>query len=129
MSDEAKIPGTDEAWEEGKLGREEKHVKVAEDGLKARVDEALGLQLISIRLQKSLIDDFKYIAELNSIGYQTLMRQILQRFADGEKNRLLREAAYDAKERRMQEASARPSGNERRARGGSRAAGKERKVA
>lgn len=101
MDHKTKIPASDEAWDEGGLGTDEKFVKVAEEGLERHVDESLGLQLISIRLQKSLIDDFKYIAELNNIGYQTLMRQILQRFADGEKNRLLREMACDAKQERL----------------------------
>lgn len=102
MNTDAKIPSTDEAWDEGRLGRDERSVGVANEGLEARVDESLGLQLISIRLQKSLIDDFKAIAQLNNIGYQTLMRQILQRFADGEKKRILREAAMDVMERRKQ---------------------------
>jgi hypothetical protein len=101
MDDKTKIPASDEVWDEGGLGTDEKFVKVAEEDLEKRVDESLGLQLISIRLQKSLIDDFKYIAELNNIGYQTLMRQILQRFADGEKNRILREKACDAKQERL----------------------------
>jgi hypothetical protein len=57
------------------------------------IDEALALQLISIRLQKSLIEDFKFIATLNGIGYQPLMRQILKRFVDSEKKRILRERA------------------------------------
>jgi uncharacterized protein (DUF4415 family) len=57
------------------------------------IDEALALQLISIRLQKSLIENFKFIATLNGIGYQPLMRQILKRFVDSEKKRILRERA------------------------------------
>ncbi len=44
-------------------------------------------------LQKSLIEDLKHIATLNGIGYQPLIRQILTRFADAEKKRILREAA------------------------------------
>jgi hypothetical protein len=42
-------------------------------------------------LQKSLIEDFKAIASLNGIGYQPLMRQILKRFVDCEKKRIIKE--------------------------------------
>lgn len=93
------IPGSDEAWDAGELGRDDQFVKVV-DGDEEQIDRSLDLQLISIRLQKSLIEDFKLIAQLNGMGYQPLMRQILQRFADCEKKRILREIAYEAEERR-----------------------------
>lgn len=96
MSQKGKVPSSDEAWEEGALGRDEAYVERADEGLEAAIDEAVELQMISIRLQKSLIDDFKLIAEINGLGYQTLMRQILKRFADCEKKRILREYASDA---------------------------------
>jgi hypothetical protein len=48
--------------------------------------------MISIRLQKSLIEDFKMIASLNgNIGYQTLMKQIMHRFVTCEKKRIFKE--------------------------------------
>jgi hypothetical protein len=54
------------------------------------------MQLISIRLQKSHIDDFKTIAAFhNNIGYQTLMLQVLRRFAISESKRILSEIAED----------------------------------
>ena len=89
----ATIPATDEAWDERSLGADENFVVVADDDISSIIDETIGLQAISIRLQKSLIEDFKAIAELNDIGYQTLMRQVLKRFADCEKKRLLKEMA------------------------------------
>lgn len=86
------IHASDEAWEDRLLGSDEKFVKVAGASLEASIDEASGTQLISIRLQKSLIEDFKTIASLNGgIGYQTLMKQIMQRFVDSEKNRIFNE--------------------------------------
>jgi hypothetical protein len=89
---ESKIESTPEAWESGGLGREEEFVRVAENVDSSAIDEALELRMISIRLQKSLIEDFKMIAKLNGIGYQPLIRQVLMRFADAEKKQLLREA-------------------------------------
>lgn len=94
------IQASDEAWDSGELGRDEAFVKVVDGDTEDQIDKSLDLHLISIRLQKSLIEDFKLIAELNGIGYQPLMRQILQRFADCEKKRILRELASEAQERR-----------------------------
>lgn len=93
-----KIPDTEEAWDTGTLGRDEAFVALIadQDAEKLLINESLELQPISIRLQKSLIDDFKMIAEMNGgIGYQTLMRQVLKRFADCEIKRLLREVASE----------------------------------
>lgn len=91
MSTHDKIEGTPEAWESRSLGAEEAYVALAPSIDSNLIDESLGLQMISIRLQKSLIDDLKSIAELNGIGYQPLIRQILNRFVTSEKNRLMRE--------------------------------------
>ena len=79
-----KIDSTPEAWESGRLGRDEAHVKTAPQELEPMVDDGMGLQMISIRLQKDLIDDFKKIAEFRGIGYQPLMREALRRFVDAE---------------------------------------------
>jgi hypothetical protein len=88
----------DNAWDTGELGRNAEFVKVAPEdhNSEAFIDDALGLQPISIRLEKSLIEDFKLIAGLSGIGYQPLMRQALKRFADCEKKRILREAHANA---------------------------------
>ncbi len=68
-----------EAWDNQKLGASEKHVQKASTEREKALDERLGLQTISIRLQKSLIDDLKVLAEEDGIGYQPYMRQILMR--------------------------------------------------
>lgn len=100
MSRQPMIPASDEAWDTGKLGREEEFARRApEDANEAKIDSSLDLQLISIRLQKSLIEDYKHIASINGIGYQPLMRQILKRFADAEKKRILRERASEMRAR------------------------------
>lgn len=93
MSDTPKIHDTDEAWDEGELGRDERFVKRVEDCDEKVVDESLGLRMISIRLHKSLIEEFKLIAAIHGIGYQTLMRQSLTRFARGEMKRIARDVA------------------------------------
>ncbi|MBV2184333.1 MAG: BrnA antitoxin family protein [Rhizobium sp.] len=97
------IPATDEAWEDGKLGRDESFVAVADVSIEDAVDEAAGTQAISIRLPKAMINDIKVIAARNKgIGYQTLMKQILQRFIDCEKKQIWNE--YVAKMMKEQSA-------------------------
>jgi hypothetical protein len=101
-----KILDTEEAWLSGELGKDEQFAAVAPDDAESLINEHLDLQPISIRLEKSLIEDFKLIAEMNGMGYQPLMRQTLKRFADSEKKRILREAAADMAARKAAEKSA-----------------------
>jgi len=79
-----KIEGTAEAWESGALGRESAHAKQASKALMQQIDDALELQMISIRLPKELIEEFKMIAAYHGVGYQPLMRDALKRFASSE---------------------------------------------
>lgn len=76
-----KIDSTPEAWESRQLGADESTVRRSSPESEAALDAALGLQLISIRLPKQLIDVYKLIAAHHGVGYQPLMRDILQRFA------------------------------------------------
>lgn len=88
----ALIPSTDEAWDDETLGSDPASMKVADDATKDAIDDAAGTQLISIRMPKSMVDAFKAIAASNkNISYQTLMKQILQRFIDGEMKRVWNE--------------------------------------
>lgn len=79
-----KILGTEEAWETEELGADEKHVKVAPHELTKQIEDTLGMQAISIRLEKSLIESFKMLGSFHGVGYQPLMRDALKRFADAE---------------------------------------------
>lgn len=58
----------------------------------ASVDESIGLKAISLRLHKPLLERLKLIAEVRGIGYQPLMREVLNEFA---RNELLRLARFD----------------------------------
>lgn len=84
MTKATKIPGTDEAWETGLLGESAEHAKPAPAELEARIDEMLDLQMISIRLPKAMIEDYRYIAARAGLKYQSLMKQALQRFVVAE---------------------------------------------
>lgn len=96
-----------EPWDNGDLGRSLEHAKLVEDDLDKNIDSALHLQPISIRLEKSLIDAFKFIASRNKgMGYQPLMRQALHRFASGEVNKIAREMEAEARKDAEKQAEA-----------------------
>ena len=67
-------------WEEFDKDLTETTVSVVPPEEEAAIEDALGLQLISIRLQKSLIANLKVIAEFHQVGYQPLIRYLLNRF-------------------------------------------------
>jgi hypothetical protein len=91
MSKARKTIDDPKAWDSRKLGHDERFVAKAAASENARVDESLGLQMISIRLPKRLIDQLKIIAKHSGIGYQPLMRDVLSRYARGELIQVLRE--------------------------------------
>jgi hypothetical protein len=76
-----KITGTHEAWESGQLGQDAAHAKPAPRELEAAVEASLGMQMISIRLPKQLVDAYRMAAAHHGVGYQPLMRDMLQRAA------------------------------------------------
>ena len=89
----AKKRGTTEAWESGELGENAATAKPASAETAKAIEDALDLQMISIRLPKSVIEDFKVIAQIEGVGYQPLMRAALMRFAECEAKRVMREYA------------------------------------
>ena len=102
------IIDSDEKWDTGELDRDENFaeaIKITPE-LRQTIDDAVGLQMISIRLSKSLIEDFKFLGDHYGIKYQTLMRQVLARFADAEKKNLARKAASAQIKAARQESSA-----------------------
>ena len=78
-------PHLKDMWDKRKLGASEQHVRKASPKREKDLDENLGLQTISIRLQKSLIDSLKELAIEDGIGYQPYIRQLLMRHARTEK--------------------------------------------
>lgn len=82
------------------VGADETYVAEAPAELSVSLDESLGLQPISIRLQKELLDNLKALAQLNGIGYQPLIRQVLTRWVDCEMKQILRERVASAQAER-----------------------------
>lgn len=89
MSKKSNIPGTVEAWESGELGKSGAHVRKTPLETEQQIDEALGLQAISIRLPKATIEVYKNLAKMHGVGYQPLMRDAICRWADSELKMLL----------------------------------------
>lgn len=87
-----------EAWDRRDLGADEDHVVVADAATTAQIDNALGLQAISIRLPKGLIEDLKALAHLNDTRYQPLIRDLLVRFVKAEKKCLAAKLTNEAGE-------------------------------
>ena len=84
-----KIKDTEQAWDARTLGAEAEFVGVADVSHDQALEEALDLQAISIRLPKDLIRNYKLIAEFHGVGYQPLMRNVLQRFVPEELKHIL----------------------------------------
>ena len=85
------ISASDEAWESGELGNDQEFAKVFEGDIQPRIDEAMAMQPISIRLPKSLIEAFKLLGQVHGLGYQPLMRRALMRFAEAEMKLVVRD--------------------------------------
>lgn len=101
MSYRETIESTKEEQDSRERGAAEEFVTIDPEDVQALTDKH-HLQPVSIRLEKSLIEDFKLIASMYGIGYQPLMRHILKRFADSEKKQILREAASKMKSMRRE---------------------------
>ena len=84
-----KIKDTEQAWDSRTLGADAEFVGVADVSHEQVLEEALDLQAISIRLSKDLIRNYKLIAEFHGVGYQPLMRDVLQRFVPEELKHIL----------------------------------------
>ncbi len=74
------VKNTSAAWESRAVGADAQYVGVADESHEAALEEALELQAISIRLPKDLIRNYKLIADFHRVGYQPLMRDVLDRF-------------------------------------------------
>lgn len=91
MSEDKRFIEESEKWDSRELGASVDHAQIASAEQSQAVLDSLDLQLISIRLQKGLIEDLKFIAKAHGIGYQPLVRDILHRFVVGEKKVIMRD--------------------------------------
>jgi predicted DNA binding CopG/RHH family protein len=77
-----------ELWETRQLGASSEHaVRTSAEADKA-LDDAIGLQLLTFRIQKPVVDKLRRLATLEGIGYQPLMRQVLTKYVHDNEHRL-----------------------------------------
>lgn len=69
-----------ELWESGQLGASEEHVSPVSKKKTKEIQDALGLQPVTVRLQKELVEQLKVMAKKEGLGYQPFVRQILTRY-------------------------------------------------
>ena len=100
MSTKKQIKRSCESGEDGHLGRDLNHaVRVGKEE-EHKIEDALGLKMISIRLPEDLIQAYKDIAEFRGIsGYQPLMRDALKRFAESEMKIIMNELAEEKRKK------------------------------
>lgn len=89
-------------WEELDNGLEAACVP-APKGEDTAVRKAMGLQMVSMRLQPDLVSALKQIAQYHGIGYQPMIRDLLNRFAASEIKQILQDQMLRASEREMEE--------------------------
>ncbi|MFG5779853.1 hypothetical protein ACFIQF_22565 [Comamonas sp. J-3] len=69
-----------EKWDAKEFGASDKNAMKASDESVSLLHEAAGMKAVSIRMPVEMIQAYKYIAAHHGVGYQPLMRDILQRF-------------------------------------------------
>lgn len=86
MSD-TNIEDKDEAWDAGLLGRDEKFAHAVhlskEDEVK--INDAIGVGMIAIMLEKELIKECKRIAKLRGTTHKILIKQLVIEFIEKNK--------------------------------------------
>lgn len=75
--DAEQFDADNELWESKKLGASAEHAQPASKEQEQALDDATGLQLLSIRMPKNLIEQVKQLAKLEGIGYQPYMRKVM----------------------------------------------------
>jgi len=71
-------------WESGELGFSLEHARPVSRKHETAVDDALGLQLVQLRLPKPLLDDLELIAREQGLACHALIRRALARFVAAE---------------------------------------------
>jgi hypothetical protein len=69
-----------DAWEQGDAGLSAAHVQAAPPEIEKAIDDGLDLAPVTMRLQKSLVEQLKELASRNGLGYQPFVRQILTQY-------------------------------------------------
>lgn len=77
----------EDPWENRELGATESFSRKASAKHEKSLDDKMDLQIVSIRLQKSLIEELKDLAGEEGLGYQPYVRQLLTNHVRNEKRK------------------------------------------
>jgi hypothetical protein len=75
-----KILGTEENWEDGRLGLDEEHQEVVDETIDLQVDTSLGLVEIKFKIDVSLDEKLETFAKENGLIKKAAIRKILEDF-------------------------------------------------
>lgn len=75
-----KILGTEENWEEGRLGLDEEHQVVVDETIDLQVDTSLGLVEIKFKIDVSIDEKLETFAKENGLIKKAAIRKILEDF-------------------------------------------------
>lgn len=114
----SKIKGSAENWESGILGVDADHAVRVSPEETAEILKAAGLNMqpISIRMPRDLIKILKDIASYHGVGYQPMIRDLLERWALGEIKTILQNRLKENEKRAKVVAESEPLAGELRKR-------------
>jgi len=72
-------------WDSRELGADAAHAKPTTVAEEQEMDDAMGLQVISVRLSKQLIAQLKLLASEKGLGYQPYLRMVLMEHVRAER--------------------------------------------
>jgi predicted DNA binding CopG/RHH family protein len=75
-------------WDKRELGADAKHARRVsperDEEIDAAIERGLGLQPITLRLPKNLVEKYKMMAKKRGLSYQPYIRMVLTEHADAE---------------------------------------------
>lgn len=83
-----KFDQDNELWDSKQLGASAEYAEPATEEDDKGLDAATGLQLLSFRIHKPIIEQLKQLAKLEGLGYQPLMRKVLTEYVRENEHRL-----------------------------------------
>ena len=75
-----KIIGSEENWEDGRLGLDEEHQVVVDETIDLQVDTSLGLVEIKFKIDVSIDEKLETFAKENGLIKKAAIRKILEDF-------------------------------------------------
>lgn len=75
-----KILGSEENWEDGRLGLDEEHQVVVDETIDLQVDTSLGLVEIKFKIDVSIDEKLETFAKENGLIKKAAIRKILEDF-------------------------------------------------